>query len=355
MYRKRLFSIFSIITIISLYAGTAALQSHQLAATQQGALRSAFVTTAPIIDGNGTEAAWAAASALEIPVRTFGTPGFNITLKSVYDANNVYFLVQYPDSNCEQHRGAWAFNAANGAWERLSDDYGDEDEFGFFWNINIPNYSRAGCYLTCHGDKMIAPTGTTADDWRWNATRSNPMGWARDFHLTDDANADPAGGFTKDEGYATNRGYKDNVQTLGDVQAPLYWKPFSGSGGIVVGAPEYLLQSEIGPTLGQKITKVEADGTLVDEAGNRVPLFTHIPGWILSAPSGPSWNNIKARGTWRDGVWTVELSRQLNTGQNDDVQFQVGQEYYFDMYIKTRQPGEFAHAQVPVTKFVFVQ
>lgn len=75
----------------------------------------------------------------------------------------------------------------------------------------------------------------------------------------------------------------------------------------------------------------------------------------LSAPSGPSWNDIAARGEWRNGLWTVELSRKLNTGHNEDVQFDVTKECYFAMYIKTRQPGEAAHAQVPTTKFVFAR
>lgn len=192
-----------------------------------------------------------------------------------------------------------------------------------------------------------------ADDWRWNSVRSNPMGWARDFHLTDDEKADPAGGFTKDEGYKANSGYKDNLQKLGNLDVPLYWKPYSGTGGVAVGDPGVLLQREIDAGLARKIVKVDADGVLTDSAGNKVPLFARIPARILSAPAGPSWNNIKARGAWLNGVWTVEFARALKTGFADDVQFQVGKTYYFDMYIKTRQPGESAHAQVPLTRFLF--
>lgn len=316
-------------------------------------LTSTRVKTPPVLDGSGGDVAWTGAPALQIPVTTFGTPPFKVTLKSVYDATNVYVLVQYPDSNMDVDRSAWVFNAEKKAWERLPDEIGDEDEFGFFWNVSIPNYASTGCTVTCHGDKMIAPKGTMADDWRWNGARSNPMGWARDFHLTDDEKADPSGGFTKDEGYKANSGYQDNVQKLGNAEVPLYWKPYSGAGGVAVGDPRFLLQSEIEAGLARKIVKMDPDGTLIDSANGKVPPFARIPGRILSAPAGPSWNDIKARGIWLSGVWTVEISRKLKTGHTDDVQFDLGRQYYFDMYIKTRQPSESAHAQVPVTRFVF--
>lgn len=311
-------------------------------------------TPAPTIDGNGSDAAWASASALEIPVTTFGIPKFNITLKSVYSGDMVHFLAQYPDSNKDVDRFAWAYDAEKKTWAILADDFGDEDEFGFFWNINMPNYETVGCNQTCHGEKMVAPKGTMTDDWRWNSYRTNPTGWARDFHLTEDENADPAGGFTKDMGYdSTNPGYKNNTQKLGGVDVPLYWKPFSGAGGVAVGDPRYLLQSEIDAGLAKKIVKAEADGTLTDEAGDKVPLFARIPGRVLSAPMESGWNDIKSKGVWQDGIWTVEFARKMKTSQWDDLQFDPAGEYHFDMYIKTRQPGETAHAQVPVTRFVF--
>ena len=39
--------------------------------------------------------------------------------------------------------------------------------------------------------------------------------------------------------------------------------------------------------------------------------------------------DIRAKGSWRDGVWTVEFRRKLDTGHGDDVQFQVGGRYLF--------------------------
>lgn len=321
----------------------------------RGALISHAVAVAPVIDGNASDPIWATAKESVIKVAGAGIKDFDLKMKSIYTADSVYFLVQYPDSNMEASRGAWAYDATTKKWARISDDFGDEDEFGFWWNINAPNWETAGCGQACHGETMVAPKGTTIDSWAFNATRSGPMGWMRDMFVNDDEKADPAGGFNKDEGVKTNKGYADNLQTIGDAEVPLYWKPFSGAGGIITGSPTYLLQAEIDAGLAKKIVSVEKDGTLVDETGAKVPIWAHIPGYILSEPAGPSWNNIAAKGQWANGLWTVELGRKLDTGQADDAQFKdLKATYPFNGYIKTRQPGEAGpHNSIPTTPFVF--
>jgi hypothetical protein len=184
------------------------------------------------------------------------------------------------------------------------------------------------------------------------------MGWMRDMRLTDTvSNPDPeqSGGFVEDEGYKTNSGHADNVQLYGQLEIPAYWKPYSGASGVVVGDALYLLQSEIDAGDAKKIVAVDANGILTDEAGNQVPAFARIPGRILSAPAGPSWNDIKARGAWLNGVWTVEVAHKLNTGHADDIQFDTAKAYYFDIYFKTRQAGEVDRQTLEVSKFVFAK
>lgn len=322
---------------------------------KEGTLVSAPVDVAPIVDGNSGDAAWTMTPETVLKIATYGNSAFDMKVKSVYTADVVYFLFQYPDSNMEVFRNAWAYDPAAKTWNHLGDDFGDEDEFGLWWNMTMPNYAAKGCFQACHVDKMIAPTGTNADDWRWNSVRSNVMGWGRDFIMTDNPDADPAGGFTKDEGFETNRGYANNDQDLNGATVPAYWKPFSGAGGIIAGDPRYLLQSEIDSGVAKKITEFnKGTGVLTDETGATVPSWVQIPGYILSLPSGPSWNDITAKGNWLDGVWTVEMARKLDTGHADDVSFKdLTATYYFDGYVKTRLPGESAHGQIPTTPFIF--
>jgi hypothetical protein len=329
-------------------------------APQPNALTSVRVGVPPHLDGSGDDMAWQVAPARTLEATGDGVKSFQVTLKSVYDDKNVYLLVQYPDVNMQVIRSPWTYDAVSKSWVQISDTYGDEDEFGFYWNVNAPNYQVNGCQDFCHKEdpnnqRMYTPPGTWVDIWQFNGARSAPMGWMRDMRLTDNPDASESGGFVEDEGFTTNPGYADNVQTLSGVALPLYWKPFSGAGGIVAGDPIYLLQSEIDAGYARKIVGANADGTLDDEDGSIISVTTRIPGRILSAPAGPSWNDIKARGNWIDGVWTVEIAHPLRTGHADDIQFDTTQEYYFDIYFKTRVVGEQDREIVTVSKFVFGQ
>ncbi|MBI4671964.1 MAG: hypothetical protein HY741_09910 [Chloroflexi bacterium] len=87
---------------------------------KEGVLTSIPVKTAPILDGTRT---MSCGRTRQRPSSTYRQSGIR---------------VQYPDSNMDVDRHAWAYNVEKKAWEILADDYGDEDEFGFFWNYNIP-------------------------------------------------------------------------------------------------------------------------------------------------------------------------------------------------------------------------
>ncbi len=39
--------------------------------------------------------------------------------------------------------------------------------------------------------------------------------------------------------------------------------------------------------------------------------------------------DIRAKGVWREGRWTIEWARKLQTGHDDDVAFVPGQSYDF--------------------------
>ncbi len=50
--------------------------------------------------------------------------------------------------------------------------------------------------------------------------------------------------------------------------------------------------------------------------------------FINRIPSG-SRADIKAKGVWKDGEWTIEFGRALNTGNDDDIQFNIEKSYQF--------------------------
>ena len=53
-----------------------------------------------------------------------------------------------------------------------------------------------------------------------------------------------------------------------------------------------------------------------------------IPQFTNKKPSG-SRADIKAKGVWHKGEWCIEFARSLYTGHQDEVQFELGQPYFF--------------------------
>lgn len=122
------------------------------------------------------------------------------------------------------------------------------------------------------------------DVWHWKAARTNPMGFADDQHLQSvvDYSSSEVTGRRADEGTST---YMNN----GDI-APLF-------------AP--------------------ADGGLYITSDNIIPFDENadwkagdtIPGYVLRAPDG-SRADVMAKGTYKDGVWTLEITRAKTTSDS---------------------------------------
>ena len=53
-----------------------------------------------------------------------------------------------------------------------------------------------------------------------------------------------------------------------------------------------------------------------------------MPRFTNSIPAG-SRADVKAKGVWSYGRWTIEFARTLQTGNGDDIQFDVSKDYLF--------------------------
>lgn len=120
------------------------------------------------------------------------------------------------------------------------------------------------------------------DVWQWKATRTNPQGYAMDraHRYTSE----------KPEGKAKSHTAK-NGKTI--------W----------IARPE-----DAGDTVEKKQPAPK------EHEGDRVPQY--LPG----VPSG-SAADVRAKGTWADGWWTVEFERGLDTGHPDDTTFDPKRSY----------------------------
>ncbi len=142
--------------------------------TQKGnELFSKFVTTPPTIDGT-IDAVWAETKILEgeTEVPNAGNAMFagyigdkySFKLRSLYDAQYIYFLAEVPDANKSVKSAPWYFNPTTKLWAQeptaktfnvngsVSRDGWGEDKMAFLWNIeeSTAKFASQTCYASCH-------------------------------------------------------------------------------------------------------------------------------------------------------------------------------------------------------------
>ncbi len=238
------------------------------------------VDQAPMVDGKDNETVWQKAKAI---VTHDKIANIKMTLKAIYTDKEIFFLVTFPDANeSREHKTLF--------WDKESKTYKTgpkrEDCFVFKWNMeSMPTD------LSLYSDKSYV-----ADIWFWKAKRTDPVGYA-----------------------------DDKIQTLTFFSQPLSKKTVSKNGTVFYlvrrgdeGDPAYKIRL-INEFQGDNISKFE-----------------------IVAPSG-SRADIKAKGVWLDGKWTIEFGRALNTGNPDDVPFTISENYTFGVSryeIAGREPNK---------------
>ena len=283
-------------------------------------LIAAKVATAPTLDGNPNDAAWAAAKPISVALNgganfAGGKGETTATIKAVYSGDMVYFLIQYADPTNSIRRGPFQ-KQADGSWKKLvdpADKGGDdnvyyEDKWAMIWNSNnsIANFDKIGCAVACHagepgkpyGNKYTATAGELGDMWHMKAQRTAPLGHVDDQYLDHtrfDAKTDPNAGRKSDPG------------------GPEY-KAFS----LVGGKPEFMNKDGKAANAGGTYYIIDGNQVAFDDskfkAGDEVSSFVIFP---LKGDRA----DIKVANSWNNGVSTSEVSRKLTTGSKFDVQF----------------------------------
>lgn len=233
---------------------------------------SVKVDKGPVVDGSDADAAW---TGMKPVVIADSASGKQILLRSVYTADEVFFLIQFPDSAQNFLHKPWIWNAAENKYEAGPHR---EDTFVFKWNmmekdVNLSNFSD---------------DSYRADVWYWKANRTNPAGFADDK--------------TQVLADAPSKKSKETVSTTGKKR---YLSRISDAG-----KPPY-----------KEYTPTAYEGALIDA-------------FPASAPEG-SRADVHAKGIWNGGFQTVEFSRALKTGHDDDLQFDpaAGKSYLFGVSI----------------------
>ncbi len=229
-------------------------------------IRATRVETLPVIDGHGDDSAWAEAKPI---VTRDSVAGIDITLKAIYDDTQIAFLVHYPDDSEDRQHKTMIWDSHEGLYRTGPKR---EDAFVFKWSMESMPVD-----LT-----LSAETSYKADIWFWKAHRTDHAGYADD----------------KTQLYVNDP--LPNAKRLISADGNLFYLVRSGDAG------EAAYKALVHP----------------DYTSKEAPRFE------LQTPKG-SRADVKARGQWENGFWTIEISRRLDTGHPDDVAFDPRRNYRF--------------------------
>jgi hypothetical protein len=304
-----------LIIVLVLAIGTFAVHQASMAKAKPGdlMLTSKKVKSAPS-DAGSSE--WNQAKEAKMVLTGAGKfEGKNIELKtkSVYTKDEILFRFEWPDKDKSMDKNAWKFSG--GKWNKIK---ANEDRLGLVFEINrIDKFATKGCAVMCHNESKnekewyyaVSSQKEKADMWHWKSVRSNPVGYAEDGYVAFNATKEPEKGRKRDAGSGT----KAKNNRTKDKSGPAYMQDPSKSASI----PGTLLVAQA----------VEIKNPTGFKDGDQIPGYMLQPGWK------DSFADVKAKGAWQNGKWTVMMSRKLNTGYDDDIQFNTRKKYPFSLAV----------------------
>ena len=249
--------------------GASCLVSTAATAADNPKLVAVKISATPNIDGKADEAHWKSGQPVAIMAKgvmpkTRGTSS-NVTVRAAYTATHLYLLVQWTDATkSESGHKTWAWDATKNAYVEDTDR---EDALSVA-------FEHTGLFTA----DMLSGEGATWDVWHWKAFRTNPQGFAMD---------------------RSHRYFKSQPTAKANKH------PANSGEDVWIARPE---------DAGDTVEKKQAAPT--ENKGPRVPQY--LPG----TPTG-SAADVRAKGAWADGKWTLEFARRLDTGNPDDTRFDV--------------------------------
>lgn len=164
--------------------------------------------------------------------------------------------------------------------------------------------------------KDLFENGQFLDLWQWRASRSNPLGHAGDDHVFEYRWFD----------------HGKNLFTTPKQPAWMYDKSKMG----FVAIPEKELKA-----MRDRYPLVIGENAVPIDASVKFNKGDILPRVVLQEPS-ESVADVHASGIWKNGMWTVELKRKLNTRHPDDIRLEKGKRYdigvsVFDDHVSNRR------------------
>jgi len=217
-------------------------------------LFSSLTATAPTIDGT-VDAMWANAAKLSVSTVVpdpgnnmftgYSGTAYTVTLRSMYDNQNIYFLAEVTDPDKNLKGSPWYFNPTTKLWAQepnsksfdvngaLAREGFGIDQLAMLWNIDnsTPKFASQTCYASCHmftpyvdysdPTKPVTKPNTSGNHYTNGQYEKIDMWWAHParglaYGNMDDEYQDWAGGPTYSNlvgGSANGRHFDDLVPT----------------------------------------------------------------------------------------------------------------------------------------------
>ncbi len=225
------------------------------------------LASAPNIDGSAND--WSSITATNIPLKNNKANGKanigSVALKAGVHGDSVYFLFEWDDSSLDDQHKPFVWDSGKNKYVS-----GKQRE------------DRLAVQFAMSGDydvNWLSGKLFSADTWHWKAARSNNLGIAQDKMTI----------ITSKKAKKSYKGKANNGTTV-YIQRP------SDKGSKLYSTKRYSSKQK-----------------------------DMMPKYILASSVSGSIADVKARGVWSNGKWTLEMSRKLNTGNPDDIIFNTGQ------------------------------
>lgn len=300
------------------------------------ALQVARTGVVPVLDGDASDPAWATApEAVVHTTRGHGLEGGEVTVhvKALHDGQRAWLLFRWPDATRSQKHLPLVKTEAG--WKVMQSRYAMNDETEFYEDkfavmlartptigggtVQLGGQPLSGKPGPAHGMGLHATSdGSIADVWHWKSVRTGSIDQIDDNYFGPPMEAMKGrytGGYTQDP----NRGGGFEQNYLAKADSPTVQLKYlprdlaAQQARLKTFNPDAAVSDE--GEFAMRLADVEPYSAAADA---RIPVGTVIPSVIADRPFEGDRGDVKAHAKWKDGWWTLETSRLLDTGSKYD-------------------------------------
>jgi ethylbenzene dehydrogenase/cytochrome b561-like protein len=305
----------------------------------------------PVLDGQAGDDAWK--SAPESVVRTnrgWGLDGgeVDVHVRALHDGENAYFLFRWADATRSQKHLPLVKTAEG--WKLMQTNYAKNDENDFYedkFAVMLARSPVAGGNTVKLGPRPLegkpgpgnglglhaSTDGSLADVWHWKSVRSDPGHQFDDNYFGPPMEAKEGkrytGGYTQDP--KTDGGFEENFKKIKDsrfVKVPFLPKDLAT---VQARMGRFDPNPNVSDT-GQMSMLRDDVVPWTAELDANIPVGTVIPSVIIDKPFAGDRGDVTVHALWKDGWWTLEAKRKLDTGSKFDQPIEDGMFMWFAVF-----------------------